>query len=73
VHHDGVRVTPPPDPGLCAACVHARIIAGARSSFIRCGLADSDPGFPRYPSLPVHSCAGFTRVAPHSTEPRNDS
>jgi hypothetical protein len=54
-------------------CVHARIVAGARSSFIRCGLADSDPGFPRYPSLPVLSCAGFTRVTARSTEPQDDS
>jgi hypothetical protein len=57
-----MRAAPPPNLGLCATCVHGRIIAGARSSFLRCGLADSDARFPRYPSLPVLRCDGFTKV-----------
>jgi hypothetical protein len=50
-------------PGLCASCVHLRLLASPRSVFVRCGLADSDPAFPRYPALPVLGCAGFRRLA----------
>jgi len=73
VHHVGVRVAPPPDPGLCASCVHGRLVTGARSRFVRCGLSDSDNRFPRYPSLPVLSCAGFTKVDPGNAERREES
>jgi hypothetical protein len=45
--------------GLCATCVHLRLIASPRSVFVRCGLAASDPAFPRYPALPVTRCAGY--------------
>jgi hypothetical protein len=49
------------DPGLCGGCAHARVITSDRGSrFYRCGLADSDPRFPRYPRLPVAACPGFT-------------
>lgn len=51
------------EAGLCAACVHLRLLASPRSVFVRCGLAASDPAFPRYPALPVVRCAGF-RQAP---------
>jgi len=51
------------DAGLCAACVHLRLLASPRTVFVRCGLAASDPAFPRYPALPVMRCAGF-RQAP---------
>jgi hypothetical protein len=47
------------DPGLCARCVHQRLLVSPRSVFVRCGLADIDPRFPRYPRLPVESCAGY--------------
>jgi hypothetical protein len=49
----------PLHPGLCATCVHLELHASRRSVFVRCGLADSDPGFPRYPRLPVVACRGF--------------
>jgi len=45
--------------GLCAACVHLRLLASPRSVFVRCGLAATDPAFPRYPALPVIRCAGY--------------
>jgi hypothetical protein len=45
--------------GLCATCVHRELKASARSVFLRCQLADVDPRFPRYPSLPVRSCPGW--------------
>jgi hypothetical protein len=47
--------------GLCARCVHARRTTTARgSTFWRCGLAEDDPRFPKYPRLPVFACPGFT-------------
>lgn len=46
------------EPGLCRTCEHLRL-ASARSVFVRCGLADTDPGFLRYPPLPVLRCAGY--------------
>jgi hypothetical protein len=64
-HHGGVHAAPPPQPGLCASCVHARGVTGARSTFVRCDLADADERFPRYPALPVRRCAGFTSIDPH--------
>lgn len=46
-------------PGLCARCEHLRVLASPRSVFVRCGLADTDPRFPRYPPLPVIACPGY--------------
>ncbi len=50
------------NPGLCRTCGHLRLLASARSVFLRCGLADTDPGFLRYPPLPVLRCAGYRQV-----------
>ncbi len=50
-----------PAPGLCAACRHVELLESARSVFVRCGLARADPRFPRYPSLPVLDCPGYSR------------
>lgn len=53
-------MTGAPDPGLCKSCRHARLQRNARSStFWRCGLADRDLRFRRYPALPVRACAGY--------------
>ncbi|HUO86339.1 MAG TPA: hypothetical protein VM617_03030 [Thermoanaerobaculia bacterium] len=49
----------PAPPGLCAECVHRRLLAARRSTFLFCGLSEVDRRFPRYPPLPVRSCAGF--------------
>ena len=49
-------------PGLCGRCTWARQVSTARGSgFVRCGRSDSDPGYPRYPALPVRHCEGFRR------------
>lgn len=58
------RVSVPPGEaervGICFACVHARRVVSDRGSrFYRCGLADVDAGFCRYPRLPVRSCRGY--------------
>ena len=52
----------PTPPGLCANCEHLRLAASKRSVFVRCGLADTDPRFPKYPPLPVVACAGYREV-----------
>lgn len=49
----------PAPPGLCAACVHRRLVASRRSVFLLCGLSETDPRFPRYPPLPVVACDGY--------------
>ena len=52
------------DPGLCRTCEHLRLLASPRSVFARCGLADTDPSFPRYPPLPVLRCHGYSLQRP---------
>ena len=50
-----------PDPGLCRACIHSRVVKSGRGSvFWLCELSRTDPAFPRYPPLPVVRCSGFT-------------
>ncbi|HET9765989.1 MAG TPA: hypothetical protein VFS60_04025 [Thermoanaerobaculia bacterium] len=55
-------------PGLCATCVHLRLLRSPRSTFARCAKAERDPAFPRYPRLPVVACAGH-RPAPRDEAP----
>lgn len=46
--------------GLCLACVHSRKIKADRGSiFFLCQLSETDPGFPKYPRLPMLSCRGY--------------
>jgi hypothetical protein len=59
----------PPPAGLCAGCRWARRLASARSAFLRCDRSDTDPGFPRYPALPVVACAGYEPGAPPAEPP----
>jgi hypothetical protein len=48
--------------GLCATCRHADTIASQRgSTFVLCRLSFTDRRFPKYPRLPVTSCAGYAR------------
>jgi uncharacterized protein (TIGR00290 family) len=57
----------PGDPasGLCASCRWSRRVRNRRGSvFVRCGRADSDPRFARYPRLPVRACAGHDPALP---------
>jgi hypothetical protein len=53
----------PTPPGLCADCVHRRLVASKRSVFLLCGLAETDARFPRYPPLPVVECGGYRPAA----------
>jgi hypothetical protein len=46
----------PPFPGsLCHRCVHAALVEGARSNFLKC----EHPELPRYRRQPVLACGGF--------------
>ena len=46
--------------GLCASCVHARLITSDKgSTFLQCSLSFGDPGFVKYPRLPVRVCSGW--------------
>jgi hypothetical protein len=47
--------------GLCADCAHSRRVEAKRGAlFFLCGLSVTDPEFPKYPSLPVLHCSGYT-------------
>jgi hypothetical protein len=51
-----------PDVGLCATCIHARIIRSNRgSTFYQCSLSFTKPEYPKYPRLPVLACGGYTK------------
>jgi hypothetical protein len=46
--------------GLCANCLHARVITSDRGSqFVFCDKSRTDPAFARYPRLPVAACSGY--------------
>ena len=51
--------------GLCLSCRWMRAVTTRRGSiFYRCGRADTDPRFPRYPPLPVLHCSGYEEGRP---------
>ena len=46
--------------GLCATCTHARSVTSARGSvFLMCERSRTDTRYPKYPRLPVVTCAGY--------------
>lgn len=46
--------------GLCANCLHARLIESDKgSAFLQCHLSFTDPRFKKYPPLPVVNCSGY--------------
>jgi hypothetical protein len=46
--------------GLCDSCIHQQLVPNSRGSvFSLCRRSREDPAFPRYPRLPVLSCAGY--------------
>jgi hypothetical protein len=49
--------------GLCRSCRWMRAVTNRRgSTFFRCGRADTDPRFPRYPALPMLKCIGYEQA-----------
>jgi hypothetical protein len=60
------------EAGLCAACVHARVIENDRGSrFFMCERSKTDPRFPRYPRLPVVACIGYDEKTCTPSSPRD--
>jgi hypothetical protein len=48
------------EPGLCAACQHAKLNETRRgTAYLRCMRAAWDSRLLRYPRLPVAQCVGF--------------
>jgi hypothetical protein len=48
------------DIGLCADCIHARILRSDKGSvFWMCQLSFTDSRFSKYPRLPVLACIGY--------------
>jgi hypothetical protein len=46
--------------GLCDTCRHQKLVRNTRgSSFSMCERAKLDDRYPKYPRLPVESCAGW--------------
>jgi len=53
------------DPGLCRRCRWMREIASSRGArFTLCERSFAEPGYRKYPILPVLACSGFERVDP---------
>lgn len=49
-----------PPAGLCDACCHQKLVANTRgSAFSLCARSKTDPGFSKYPRLPVRACPGY--------------
>ena len=49
--------------GLCDSCRHQRIVRTTRGSvFTLCERSRTDPAYPRYPRVPVLSCAGHEPI-----------
>ncbi len=60
--------------GLCLSCRWMRVVTTRRgSTFYRCGRADTDPRFPRYPTLPVRQCVGYEEGRPEGDTGREES
>jgi len=54
-----------PNLGLCANCLHARLITSEKGSqFLLCQLSQTDPTFSKYPRLPVLACSGHVPEPP---------
>jgi hypothetical protein len=69
MNRTGDAPTPRLQAGLCADCMNARRVESERGSvFVMCQLSAKDANFPKYPRLPVLSCAGYLRKEPHGIE-----
>jgi hypothetical protein len=58
---------------LCLSCLHARRVESARGSqFLMCERSKMDPRYPKYPRLPVTTCAGYEKRARDDRSPTSD-
>jgi propionyl-CoA synthetase len=61
------------EPGLCAACQHAKLNETRRgTAYLRCMRAAWDSRLPRYPRLPVAQCVGFDPLSAGDGRPGHD-
>jgi hypothetical protein len=61
---------PPLDAGLCGSCRHALLRPTRRgTTYLRCARASWDARYPKYPRLPVRTCAGHEPGAPRDDGP----
>ena len=59
--------------GLCSLCRHAQELRSGRgSTFVLCGLSRNDPGFVKYPRLPVLACKGYVPATQDSDDQENN-
>ena len=50
--------------GLCDSCKHQKLVRTTRGSvFSMCERSKIDPGYPKYPRLPVKECAGYVSAS----------
>lgn len=48
------------DPvGLCRRCIHARRVPAGAQLYWMCERSLTDPGYDKYPRLPVLQCPGY--------------
>jgi hypothetical protein len=56
--------------GLCETCAHLRLVSSDRGVvFYLCEYSKRDPSYPKYPAIPVLSCAAYS----HSLRESRDS
>ena len=49
-----------PPAGLCDSCRHQKIIrTGRGSEFSMCLRSKTEPGYAKYPRVPVRACPGY--------------
>ncbi len=46
-------------PSLCETCKNMKEVRTARSRFLFCELAGTNPVYPKYPPQPVQRCGGY--------------
>ena len=48
--------------GMCDSCRHQKLIRTGRGSvFSMCERSKAEPGYPKYPRVPVLACPGYER------------
>ena len=74
----GARPLTPREPiaGLCDSCRHQVVVRNTRgSAFSLCRRSRTEPGYPKYPRLPVLACRGHEPVSggdgPAAPDPRD--
>jgi hypothetical protein len=60
-----------PSFGLCDRCTHQRLVRSGRgATFSMCEIGLRDPGWPKYPGMPVTACPRFSERPPDASDQR---